>query len=261
MRFAQAARLLVCFTRTQVSEATAQRHTQAARMAYEAVQLGDVERIEHDWPEVPEGPAKLVVSADGAMVPLVSGEWAEVKTVVVDDSRELGSKSDIAGMLNELGEVVRDYGDYAHAGEYYAESLALYCELNDTAGIAMERHNLGYVALHQGDNQQAAAHFMESLALRQTLGNTLWMAECLLGVASVIVVQGQGEQAARLFGAVQDVLESSGAMLSPADYNEYERNLAAARAKLDETTFAAAWAQGRAMTLEQGVIEALNIGR
>jgi tetratricopeptide (TPR) repeat protein len=40
-------------------------------------------------------------------------------------SRELGSKSDIAGTLNELGEVVRHFGDYAHAGEYYAESLAL----------------------------------------------------------------------------------------------------------------------------------------
>jgi hypothetical protein len=131
-------------------------------------------------------------------------------------------------------------------------------ELNNTAGIAMERHNLGYVALHQGDNRQAAAHFMESLALRQTLGSNLWMAECLVGMASVVVVQGQGEQAARLFGAVQDVLESSGAMLSPADRNEYERNVLAARAKLDETTFAAAWAQGRAMTLEQAVATALG---
>jgi tetratricopeptide (TPR) repeat protein len=176
-------------------------------------------------------------------------------------SRELGSKSDIAGTLNELGEVVRHYGDYAHAGEYYAESLVLYCELNDTAGIAMERHNLGYVALHQGDNQQAAAHFMESLALRQTLGNNLWMAECLVGIASVVVVQGQGEQAARLFGAVQDVLETSGDMLSPADRNEYERNVMGARAELDETTFAAAWAQGRTMTLEQAVIEALSKGK
>jgi len=88
MPFAKAARLLECFTHTRVSEATAQRQTQAIGLAYEAVQLADVERIERDWPEVPEGPAKLVLSADGAMVPLVGGEWAEVKTVVVSEVDE-----------------------------------------------------------------------------------------------------------------------------------------------------------------------------
>jgi hypothetical protein len=93
MPFAQAAALLASFTQTHVSESTAQRQTEAVGMAYEAVQLAEVERIERDWPEVPEGPAKLLVSAEGAMVPLVGGEWAEVKTVVmseVGDPREVG---------------------------------------------------------------------------------------------------------------------------------------------------------------------------
>jgi hypothetical protein len=34
--------------------------------------------------------------------------------------------------------------------------------------------------------------------------------------------------------------------------------VAATRAKLDETTFAAAWAEGQALTLEQAIAEALN---
>jgi hypothetical protein len=83
MPFAQAAALLACFSHTRVSESTAQRHTETIGLAYEAVQLVEVERIEQDWPEVAEGPHKLVLSADGAMVPLVHGEWAEVKTLVV----------------------------------------------------------------------------------------------------------------------------------------------------------------------------------
>jgi hypothetical protein len=53
--------------------------------AYEAVQLAEVERIERDWPEVEDGPAKLVLSVDGAFVPLVHGEWSEVKTLVVGE--------------------------------------------------------------------------------------------------------------------------------------------------------------------------------
>jgi hypothetical protein len=85
MPFAQAASLLASFTHTQVSESTAQRQTEAVGIAYEAVQLAEVERIERDWPAVEAGSPKLVVSADGAMVPLVGGEWAEVKTVVVSE--------------------------------------------------------------------------------------------------------------------------------------------------------------------------------
>jgi hypothetical protein len=94
MPFAQAAALLATFTDTQVSESSAQRLTESVGLAYEAVQLAEVERIEREWPEVPEGPAKLVVSADGAMVPLVGGEWAEVKTVVVS---EVGGPSEADG--------------------------------------------------------------------------------------------------------------------------------------------------------------------
>src|SRR4029078_6082460 len=77
--------LLQCFTHTQVSESTAQRLTEAIGLAYETVQLKEVERIEHDWPEVEVGPTKLVVSVDGAFVPLVGGHWGEVKTLVVGE--------------------------------------------------------------------------------------------------------------------------------------------------------------------------------
>jgi hypothetical protein len=89
MPFAKAAALLATFTHTQVSESSAQRLTESVGLAYEAVQLAEVERIEHEWPVVPEAAAKLVVSADGAMVPLVGGEWAEVKTVVVSEVGEV----------------------------------------------------------------------------------------------------------------------------------------------------------------------------
>lgn len=98
MPFAKAATLLECFTHTQVSEASVQRYTESVGLAYEAVQLAEVERIERDWPTVEPGPAKLVVSADGAMVPLVGGEWAEVKTVVVSEvgQQVVDGKSSVA---------------------------------------------------------------------------------------------------------------------------------------------------------------------
>ena len=85
MPFAHAAQMLTHFTHVTVSESTAQRHTEAIGLAYEAVQLAEVERIEHDWPAVPSGSDKLVLSVDGAFVPVLHGEWAEVKTLVVGE--------------------------------------------------------------------------------------------------------------------------------------------------------------------------------
>src|SRR5690242_9744318 len=77
MPFAKAVALLASFTHTQVSEASAQRLTESVGLAYEAVQLAEVERIEQDWPEIEPGPDKLLLSVDGAFVPLVRGEWGE----------------------------------------------------------------------------------------------------------------------------------------------------------------------------------------
>jgi hypothetical protein len=88
MPFAHAARMLTDFTQVSISESSAQRLTEAIGIAYEAVQVAEVERIERDWPAVEPGPDKLVLSVDGAFVPLVHGEWTEVKTLVVGEVGE-----------------------------------------------------------------------------------------------------------------------------------------------------------------------------
>jgi hypothetical protein len=67
------------------TEATVRRQTETAGAAYVAGQTEAVERIERTLPAVPEGGTRQLVSADGAMVPLVHGEWAEVKTVVLGE--------------------------------------------------------------------------------------------------------------------------------------------------------------------------------
>ena len=69
----------------KVSPATSRRYTEAAGAAYETVQSDEVERIERTVPPAPNGATKQMFSVAGAMVPLVKGEWAEVKTLVVGE--------------------------------------------------------------------------------------------------------------------------------------------------------------------------------
>jgi len=54
------------------------------------------------------------------------------------------------------------------------------------------------------------------------------------------------------------VAAAPGAPLPPSERAKYDRLLAAARAALEEEGFAAAWAEGRRMTVEQAVEYALG---
>ena len=85
MPFAQAAKQLKRSTRVELSEPTVRRQTLAAGAAYVAVQTAQAEHILQACPPCPCAPECVVVSADGAMVPLRHGEWAEVKTLVVGE--------------------------------------------------------------------------------------------------------------------------------------------------------------------------------
>jgi hypothetical protein len=83
--FAEAAGHLARFTGVTVSEATVRRLTEAAGAAYVEVQEAEAARLLVDAPPAPPGPAKLQLSADGAMVPLVGGEWGEVKLLAIGE--------------------------------------------------------------------------------------------------------------------------------------------------------------------------------
>jgi hypothetical protein len=84
--FEKAVKLLEDFTGgVVVSSASSWRRTEAAGAAYVQLQERGVQQLEAEQPAEPEGPAKLFVSVDGAMVPLVGGEWAEVKTLALGE--------------------------------------------------------------------------------------------------------------------------------------------------------------------------------
>lgn len=85
MPFERAAEMFKDFSGIVVSSAMSRRYTEEAGKVYVEKQNQEVERLEREKPEAPGGTEKLQVSVDGAMVPLVGGEWAEVKTLVIGE--------------------------------------------------------------------------------------------------------------------------------------------------------------------------------
>ncbi len=100
--------------------------------------------------------------------------------------------------------------------------------------------------------------YRESLLLGRNLGSRWEIANVLAGLAGSSGSTGHAVRAARLFGAVNALRESVGIPLRPIARPEYERDVAAVRTQLDEASRQAAWAEGRAMTLEQAIAYALD---
>ncbi|MDP9355507.1 MAG: tetratricopeptide repeat protein, partial [Chloroflexota bacterium] len=148
-------------------------------------------------------------------------------------------------------------GDLTRAETMHQESLALYREMGDTAGVARVLGNVGELALLRDDLDRAEACSRESLLLHWEVGYKEGVAYALKHLAGVAAAQGDPERAARLFGAAAALREAIGTPLPPSERAGHERTLVEARRCLGDDAFAAAWATGRSLPLEEARAEAL----
>jgi predicted ATPase/DNA-binding SARP family transcriptional activator len=192
--------------------------------------------------------------------------------------QELGDKEGVASSLHKLGDALAQQGNAEQATALLEHSLALFRELGDKSGMAAALRSLGFVALEQGDDREARALLRESLMLAQEIGDKGAIVKGLEGLACAIGVHCRGGDrgvarlldnvsapaneeptegcallAARLWSAAAAVRHTIGAPLAPAERRFYEPRRAAVRARVNETTFRAAWAEGQAMSLEQAI--------
>lgn len=174
-------------------------------------------------------------------------------------SRERGDPRSIAGALTNLGITVLERGDDERAKVLCEESLAMRRKPEYKGAYAHTLIILGRIAMHQGDYERATACYEESLILRQETGEKEGIATALEGLAAVAVMQRQAMSAARLYGSAESLRSILGAPLTPIDRSYYEQTVATVRAQLDEAVFMRAWAEGRAMPLEQAIAAAKQV--
>ena len=175
-------------------------------------------------------------------------------------SRAVQDKGLISMALADLGVVARIQGDLERAEALLAESLALSRDVGDKWRIALSLHSLGMVAFRRGDYDRAAGLYAESLALASQVRDR-WIADdCLDGLAAVACARGHYEHAARMAAAADALREMLGYRPLADEQSLHDRCVATTRVGLGDDAFAAAWAEGRTMTLEQAIADALAAG-
>ena len=129
----------------------------------------------------------------------------------------------------------------------------LYKEMGHRHGTAESLSAFGKVLAAEGDYPAAQELYEESLALLGELGERWMIARGLVGLGEVVAAGHKLAWAAQLWGAADALRDALGIPIPPVELTEYERSLSATRVHLGERAFAAAWAQGRAMTPQQAL--------
>jgi len=158
--------------------------------------------------------------------------------------------------LGYLGMLSWWRGDLAGAAARFQQELAVF---EGVANRQYPRRSLGYLALDAGRFEEAGARFRENLVEVWSLRLDYAVVEQLHAFGALARARGQWERAARLLGGADAALERlGGVLIEPIGRGERERTLAATRQRLGEPAYAAAYAAGRALSLEQAVAYALD---
>jgi hypothetical protein len=170
--FARAADLLADLTQVRISAATARRASEAAGAAYVAHQTHDAAQLLHADPEPPVAPDRLVVSVDGAMVPLVGGTWTEVKTVAIGEPTPADDEGVHVGALSYFSRLADadTFGHLALSEVHRRGVLAAAAVAAVTDGAEWIQ---GFVELHCPDALRILdfAHAAQRLA---EIGHAVW---------------------------------------------------------------------------------------
>ncbi len=157
--------------------------------------------------------------------------------------------------VSSLGRAARKRSDHGRARALHEEALTLWRGQGNAWGVAWATTALAEVAADEGNAGRAATLFREGVRLHAELGELSGVYYCLLGLGQLAVYGGQAKEATRLLGAAEALREARGLALQ-ADHREpHDRCVAAARFALGDEAFAAAWAAGRALSIDQASAE------
>jgi non-specific serine/threonine protein kinase len=161
--------------------------------------------------------------------------------------------------LNNLAIAHRAQGNIAPATAHLGEALDRMRDAGFTAGTIMALGDLGDLVRDQGDYARALSLYREALVLGRESSGKRVVFDVIEAVGIVTALDGQAERGARLLGAVEAQRARIGLRYRVVENQvALDKALAASRAILGDLAFETAWAAGEELKLEDAVAEALD---
>lgn len=161
-----------------------------------------------------------------------------------------------------MGAIFQLQGDESRAESLLLESVTLMRTRGQRARLYIALAELSNLEGSQGKLIQALGHMREALLIVQEIGHRPaigpTIALALIQCASCLAALGARERAAQIGGAAEALLERRDATLPDIYYRQYMSRLEGFKAQANEAQWAIWWAEGRALSQEQGIMLALQ---
>jgi non-specific serine/threonine protein kinase len=171
--------------------------------------------------------------------------------------RELGDQTGTGRVLGSLGILARIRGDYRQARALLEESRRLLETAADKRGLSLALGALGSLARLQGEWGEARGFIERNLALGHEMGDRSCIAHSLAMAGIVALAHGALARGVQLIAAATSAHPLVRTALETDERADLDAALAAAEAILGDEAFAAHWARGLAMTVDEARVEAL----
>jgi hypothetical protein len=173
-------------------------------------------------------------------------------------SREAKHARAIEWTIRNLGRLAIKEGDHARARAYLEESLSLSQHLGNEVPTITALGYLGLNAIESGDFAAARTNLEDALTIACASDFAFGIATTLMYFAALAAAQSDQTRALHLSGASELLAESTGGAPAQLSKPLVDRWLNLCREELGPELSAAAWAEGRAMSRDRAIEDALK---
>jgi predicted ATPase len=188
------------------------------------------------------------------------GDWDSAAHLFAEFARlarELGDSWLLSIAVNNLGFVALSRGEYERALKLFEESLSIGRELQDQDLLARAFTNLGFTTLMLGDIERARSLLRDALIAGHEIGHVEGFTYGFVGLGAAYAREDPA-RAARLIGRADMLCEETASELAQFEGRVRDEAEAELRADLGEDAYAAVYAEGRALALEDALALALR---
>ncbi len=164
---------------------------------------------------------------------------------------EIGDMRTYAFALSRLGAIAILENNFPQEWTRLNEALPLLRQYSEPGLLTVTLVYLGVLSVVQGGLKQSASYLHEGLLLAQKTGNRFMLASDLIAFGCLLGITQGPSYAAKVCSAAEALFASLNTSLPVAYGPLYHAYLDGVKAQVDETTWAAWWVEGKALSAEE----------
>ena len=176
-------------------------------------------------------------------------------------ARRIGAALDVAMALAYLGDLALRDGAVDRAGGLFEECAVILRQLRNHMLLAYPLRRLGLLAHLRGDIPLAVRLCVESVGRNRDGGERLSVAAGLVTLAPIVESQAGAESAVRLLSKADALMSSIGGQMLPFEAEQFESALARTRERLAPAAWAHAWDAGRELSIDEAIRSVEDVAR